>query len=153
MKVIAVILTAIFVALLSAFIASFNILYTDKNSNLFWYAFIMIFGNIIIPIFFVTLLFLLIKIKFFFANKIFAFFVTVAILYSVSIIGLSIMTITNPNPDYSFLSGLTLEKFKARFILNYGGYMNDVIISAVAIPVIYRLVEKRLIRQEETNKV
>jgi hypothetical protein len=153
MKLIIAILTAVFVALLCAFIASFNILYTDKNSNLFWYAFIMIFGNIIIPILLLTLLFSLIKIKLFFASKIFTFFITVAILYSISIIGLSIMTITSPNPDYSFLSGLTLEKFKARFILNYWGYMNDVIISAATIPLVYRLVEKLVVRQGEANKV
>lgn len=63
------------------------------------------------------------------------------------------MTITSPNPDYSFLSGLTLEKFKARFILNYWGYMNDVIISAATIPLVYRLVEKLVVRQGEANKV
>ena len=134
MKVITIIMTTFTVALLGSLLMSLLVSFTDKHDHIFWYAFIMIFGNVILPVLILTALFETIRTRILLRNRLLTFVTTAIVLFLLSIIGLAIMTIMNSNPDYTFFSGLTFEKFRNRFVSNYGGYMLIVVVSSIAIP-------------------
>ena len=139
-------MTALIVGILSCLTTSLYlyILNSEKDTGLFIYAFIMIFGNIILPIFFVVCLYAFLKRKIKISNKFLRYFAQVGMLILISILGVCFMTISNVISYYSGLSRMTFQNLKDNFDSSYRGYTPEIILYTFLIPLVYYFVEIRL---------
>ena len=151
-RLIVTILTSILVGILSCLTTAIYISQVEKDYGVFFYAFIMIFGNVILPIFLTTCLYAFLKRKITFLNKFVKYFMQVGLLILLSALGLCFMTFSKVVSYYSGFSGMTFENLKESFKSSFQGYIPEVILYSFLIPLVYLLVEIKLIKSTVGRK-
>jgi len=116
---------------------------TENDSGIFFYAFIMILGNVILPIFLIVCLYAFLKRKIKLSNKLGKYFTQVALIILLSALGLCFMTFSKVVSYYSGFSGLTFQNLKESFDSSYRGYLPEIILYSLLTPIVYFLIETK----------
>lgn len=143
MRLIVNILTTFIVSVLSCLTIAIYISQVEKDSGVFLYAFIMILGNIILPIFLTVCSYAFFKRKIMLSNKLANYFIQVGIIILISTLGLCFMTVSKVVSYYSGFSGMTFQNLKENFDSSYRGYIPIVILYSFLIPFVYFFIEKK----------
>jgi hypothetical protein len=114
-----------------------------NDSGVFLYAFIMILGNIILPVFLSVISYAFLKRKIKLSNKLTNYLMRVGITILISALGLCFMTVSKVVSYYSGFSGMTFQNLKENFDSSYRGYIPIVILYSFLIPLVYFFIEKR----------
>jgi hypothetical protein len=115
----------------------------EKNSEIFFYAFIMILGNVIFPIFLIVYSYAFLKQKIRLPNKLGKYLTQVGIIILLSALGLCVMTFLKVVSYYFGFSGLTFQNLKESFDSSYRGYLPEVILYSFLTPIVYVFIETK----------
>jgi hypothetical protein len=145
-RLIVIILTTIIVGILSCLTIAIYVSNVEKAYGVFFYAFIMILGNIILPVFLIVCLYGFLKGQIKLSNKLARYFTQVGLIILLSAFGLCFMTVSKVVSYYSGFSGMTIQNLEGSFNSSYRGYVPEVILYSFLIPFVYRLLELKIIK-------
>lgn len=149
-RLIVSILTTIIVGIVSCLMIAAYISTTEKDSGIFFYAFIMILGNVILPVFLIVCSYAFLKRKIRITNRMGKYFTQAGLIILLSAFGLCLMTVSKVVSYYSGFSGLTFQNLKESFDSSYRGYLPEVILYSLMTPIVYFLIETKFTKS--TNK-
>ena len=144
MRLIVVLLTTIFVTIISCSFIAFEIALHEVDKGMFLYAFIMIAGNIIGPILFTIFLYSWLKQ---YINSNYRVMIYCKQLFLIALIfatGTILMTSSKVISYYSGFSGFTFHNLKKEFDSSYRGYISLLILATFLTPVIYLLFDGKI---------
>jgi hypothetical protein len=118
-KLLNCILTALVVGIVSCWIIAIYIAAQPEGTDLGLYAFIMIFGNTIIPIFLTACLFAVFKKNINPSNRLVKYFAQAGLALAIMAIGVCLMTISQAMSYYGMFSGLAPANLRERFDDSY----------------------------------
>lgn len=137
MKLLNAILTTLFVDILGSWVTAIYILSQPGPEGMGLYGFIMIFGNMFIPILLTVGLFSVLKKHLDSANRWLKYFSQSGLVLTIMIVGVCLMTISQSLSYSGSFSGLALEQLKDQFDMNYKGYIPNVLLVSFLIPITY----------------
>ena len=144
MRLIVSILTTIIVSILSCLAVALFISQEDKESGVFFFAFVMILGNIILPLFLAVVSYAFLKGYLRTSNSGNNYLTRVGGIVLISALGVAIMTIAKAISYYWDFSEVTLQNLKGAFESSYRGYIPVVVLYSFLIPIVYQVIEKRI---------
>src|SRR4051812_44838433 len=142
MRLVYSILTTLAVGILSSLILAVYAAAQTDITGTTWYAFVMIFGNTIIPILLTVCLFAALKKHIDAVKWPVKYIIQAVLVLIIMITGVFLMTISISISYYGWPSGLAPGNVSNQFDGSYKGYMPDVLLDALLIPVIYYWISK-----------
>jgi hypothetical protein len=144
MRLIVVLLTTICVVTISCLIIACKISFTEDESGMFLYAFVMIAGNIIGPVLFTTFLYSWLKRYIHSVTRVLTYCKQLILIALIFTTGTILMTSFKVISYYSGFSCFTFNNLNKEFDSSYRGYVPLLILATFLIPLIYLLFERKI---------
>lgn len=142
MRLIHSILTALAVGIVSSLVMAIHTAGQPGLTGAGWYAFIMIFGNTIIPIFLGVCLFSVLKKYITAAKWPVQYIAQTLLMLIITATGVCLLTILSSVSSYGWSLGWAPGNLSRQFGASYKGYIPDALLDALLTPVIYYCVSK-----------
>jgi len=137
MKLLNFILTTLIVDILGSWTMAIYIVSQSEIKGVGLYGFIMIFGNMFIPILLTVYLFSVFKKHIDSANRWVKYFSQTGLVLTIMIVGICLGTISQSISYSGSFSGLAPEQLRDQFDRSYKGYIPDVLLVSFLIPITY----------------